>query len=260
MITSASNGQVKNVVQLQQKTKARRDQGLFVVEGMKMFREAPRNWIHKVFVAEHLYQKPEIQTELSDYPVEVVTDKIFGQMSDTKTPQGILCVMKTPRYDLRRLTEKSNPLLVVLENLQDPGNVGTILRTAEGAGADGVLMSRNTVDIFHPKVIRATMGSIYRMPFLVAEDMEKTIQMLKEAKIRIYAAHLRGKNSYDEESYLGGTAFLIGNEGNGLSERLSDQADCLIRIPMEGQVESLNAAMSAGILMYEAGRQRRKKV
>ena len=241
MITSASNGQVKNVVQLQQKTKARRDQGLFVVEGMKMFREAPRNWIHKVFVAEHLYQKPEIQTELSDYPVEVVTDKIFGQMSDTKTPQGILCVMKTPRY-------------------QDPGNVGTILRTAEGAGADGVLMSRNTVDIFHPKVIRATMGSIYRMPFLVAEDMEKTIQMLKEAKIRIYAAHLRGKNSYDEESYLGGTAFLIGNEGNGLSERLSDQADCLIRIPMEGQVESLNAAMSAGILMYEAGRQRRKKV
>lgn len=98
------------------------------------------------------------------------------------------------------------------------------------------------------------------MPFLVAEDMEKTIQMLKEAKIRIYAAHLRGKNSYDEESYLGGTAFLIGNEGNGLSERLSDQADCLIRIPMEGQVESLNAAMSAGILMYEAGRQRRKKV
>lgn len=258
MITSASNGQIKNVVQLQQKTKARRDQGLFVVEGMKMFREAPKDWIHKVFVADHLYK--DIKSELTGYPVEVVTDRIFGQISDTKTPQGILCVMKKPCYDLNILTEAPNPLLVVLEDLQDPGNVGTILRTAEGAGVNGVLVSRNTVDLFHPKVIRATMGSIYRMPFFVAEDMKETIQLLKKANIRVFAAHLRGINSYDEEGYLGGTAFLIGNEGNGLSDELTCQADCLIHIPMEGQVESLNAAMSAGILMYEAGRQRRKKV
>lgn len=260
MITSASNGQVKNVAQLQQKTKARRDQGLFVVEGMKMFREAPRGWIHKVYVAEHLYQEPGIAAELDGYPVEVVADRVFTQMSDTKTPQGILCIMKKPHYELSECLEKENPLLIVLEDLQDPGNVGTILRTAEGAGADGVLMSRNTVDIFHPKVIRATMGSIYRMPFFPAENMDETIELLKKRKIRIFAAHLDGKNCYDEESYLGGTAFLIGNEGNGLSSRLADQADCWIRIPMEGQVESLNAAMSAGILMYEAGRQRRKKV
>ena len=260
MITSANNGQIKNVVQLQQKTKARRDQGLFVVEGMKMFREAPVDWVYKVYVSNRLETDGEIQERLEEFQAEIVEDRVFRQMSDTKTPQGILCVLKKPQYKLERLLEKENPLLVVLEDLQDPGNVGTILRTAEGAGVDGILMSRNTVDLFNPKVIRSTMGSIYRMPFVTVENMDEAIKCLKSRGIMTCAAHLQGRNVYDEESYLGGTAFLIGNEGNGLSQHLTEQADCLIRIPMAGQVESLNAAMAAGILMYEAGRQRRKRV
>ena len=113
------------------------------------------------------------------------------------------------------------------------------------------------MDITNPKVIRSTMGSVYRMPFLYVESVVSLAQELKDRNIRTFAAHLHGKNSYDQESYTGGTAFLIGNEGKGLTDEAADSADCLIRIPMCGKVESLNAAMASGILMYEAARQRR---
>ena len=149
-------------------------------------------------------------------------------------------------------------LLMILEDLQDPGNLGTILRTGEGAGVTGIILSKNSVDIYNPKVIRSTMGSVYRVPFCYTSSIrEEILPWLREKKITGYAAHLEGKNSYDREDYTKGTAFFIGNEGNGLSRELSEKADIWIRIPMEGQVESLNAAMASGILMYEAYRQRR---
>ena len=257
MITSSSNAQVKNVIQLNTKGKARNKQGLFVVEGIKMFREAPADWISKVYIRESLYEEENWKQELASVSYEVVTDSVFRQMSDTMTPQGILTVLRQPRYEWKDLIRDASPLLVVLEDLQDPGNLGTILRTSEGAGVDGILLSKGCVDIFNPKTIRSTMGSIYRMPFLYVEDMTELMEKLKEEHICTYAAHLKGKNFYDQENYQGGTAFLIGNEGNGLSEDLSGMSECLIRIPMAGQVESLNAAMACGILTYEASRQRR---
>jgi TrmH family RNA methyltransferase len=146
--------------------------------------------------------------------------------------------------------------LVLLENLQDPGNLGTILRTGEGAGITGVIMSGGTVDIYNPKVIRATMGSIFRVPFIYVERLTDVFGQLGEKGIRIYAAHLDGKNYYDSFSFAGGTAFLIGNEGNGLERETADRADAYLKIPMEGRVESLNAAVAASLLMYEAHRQR----
>ena len=156
------------------------------------------------------------------------------------------------------MPEGKVPLLMILEDLQDPGNLGTILRTGEGAGVTGIILSKNSVDIYNPKVIRSTMGSVYRMPFYYTSSIqEEILPWLREKKITGYAAHLEGKNSYDQEDYTKGTAFFIGNEGNGLSRELSQKADIWIRIPMEGQVESLNAAMASGILMYEASRQRR---
>ena len=155
------------------------------------------------------------------------------------------------------LLKEEKPLLMVLEDLQDPGNAGTIIRTGEGAGVSGVFLTKTCVDITNPKVIRATMGSVYRIPFFYVEDVVSLKQKLQGRGIRFFAAHLQGKNSYDRESYEDGTAFLIGNEGKGLTDQAADAADCLIRIPMCGQVESLNAAMAAGILMYEAARQRR---
>ena len=148
------------------------------------------------------------------------------------------------------------PLLMVLEDLQDPGNVGTIIRTAEGAGVTGIIMSRGTADIFNPKTIRSTMGSIYRMPFLIVDDAVGFVKGLKARKICTYAAHLHGVHSYREEDYTKGTAFLIGNEGNGLTDAMAEAAECLIRIPMEGKVESLNAAIASAVLMYEAHGQR----
>ena len=181
---------------------------------------------------------------------------MFSRMCDTRTPQGILSLVRMPSWTWEQVTGGSNPLILVLEDLQDPGNVGTILRTAEGAGVTGVLLSRNCVDLFHPKTIRSTMGSVYRMPCCFPEDILEAADRLRQQGIRTFAAHLAGKRSYAGEDYRGGSAFLIGNEGNGLSRQLADRADCLVRIPMEGQVESLNAAVAAAVLMYTAHAQR----
>ena len=259
MITSVNNGQVKNIIQLNQKTKARREQGLFVAEGRKMFGEAPAEWIEKVYVSETLTSDPALMEQVEKLPYDIVADSVFRQMSDTQTPQGILTVLRRPSYTLEDILGGKNPLVMVLEDLQDPGNAGTILRTGEGAGVSGVLLTRTCVDITNPKVIRSTMGSVYRMPFLYVESVVSLTQELKKHNIRTFAAHLKGRNSYDQESYTGGTAFLIGNEGKGLTEEAASSADCLIRIPMCGKVESLNAAMASGILMYEAARQRRQQ-
>ena len=255
MITSSSNTQVKRVIQLSRKARERKKQQIFVVEGRKMFQEAPREWLEQVYVTENF--EIEHNNVLDGIDYEVVEERIFTQMSDTQTPQGILCLVKMPVYTLDEVLKGDNPLCVILEDLQDPGNVGTIFRTAEGAGVTGILLSRNTVDLFNPKTIRSTMGSIYRMPFLYVEDLCEILPELEKRSIHTYAAHLRGENAYDCEDYRRGTAFFIGNEGNGLSERLSSRADSFIKIPMEGKVESLNAAIASSILMYEAYRQRR---
>ena len=257
MITSAQNTQVKNVIKLNQKAKARREQGLFIAEGRKMFLEAPDDWIEKVYVAESLLDDEEIMQKAGRFSWDAVENSVFRQMSDTQTPQGVLTVLRQPSYQLEDLLKQEAPLLMVLEDLQDPGNAGTILRTGEGAGVSGVFLTKTCVDITNPKVIRATMGSIYRIPFFYVEDVVLLKQKLQNCGIRFFAAHLQGKNAYDRESYQEGTAFLIGNEGKGLTDRAADAADCLIRIPMCGHVESLNAAMAGGILMYEAARQRR---
>lgn len=222
-----------------------------------MFGEAPRDWISKVYVSEALTSDKELMEKVEQLPYETVADNVFRQMSDTQTPQGIMTVLKKPAYTLENILEGDNPLIMVLEDLQDPGNAGTILRTGEGAGVSGVLLTKTCVDITNPKVIRSTMGSVYRMPFLYVESVVSLKQELAKRNIRTFAAHLKGQNTYDQEAYRGGCAFLIGNEGKGLTEEAADAADCLIRIPMCGQVESLNAAMAAGILMYEAARQRR---
>ena len=257
MITSAQNTQVKNVIKLNQKAKARREQGLFIAEGRKMFLEAPDDWIEKVYVAESLLDDEEIMQKAKRFSWDAVENSVFRQMSDTQTPQGVLTVLRQPSYQIEDLLKQESPLLMVLEDLQDPGNAGTIIRTGEGAGIGGAFLTKTCVDITNPKVIRATMGSIYRIPFFYVEDVVSLKQKLQNCGIRFFAAHLQGKNAYDRESYQGGTAFLIGNEGKGLTDQAADAADCLIRIPMCGHVESLNAAMAGGILMYEAARQRR---
>ena len=164
-------------------------------------------------------------------------------------------LVKKQEASLEEMLADESPCLFLLENLQDPGNMGTILRTSEGSGVSGIIMNRESVDPYNPKVIRSTMGAIFRMPFIIVDDFEPVLEQLKKAGIRTFAAHLDGEPFYRQD-YRGGCAFFIGNEGNGLSEKLAARADRKIKIPMKGQVESLNAAVAATVLMYETLRQR----
>ena len=268
MITSTANQKIKRIVQLNKKAGERKKEDVFVVEGLKMFLEVPEERLCEVYLSESFLpileglgekgKKARQKLEVCGY--EMVSDEVFRKISDTQAPQGILCIVRQCHYSLEEvLREKECPLLLVLENLQDPGNLGTILRAGEGAGVCGVVMSRDTADIYNPKVIRATMGSIYRMPFFYTENLEEAIIRIKEAGVTVFAAHLKGEGNYDKCDYCRPSAFLIGNEGKGLTERTADLADSYVKIPMEGKVESLNAAVAAALLVYEAARQRRER-
>ena len=263
MITSTSNAKIKRIVQLRKKKKARDAEGVFLVEGIRMFREIPEKLLQEIYISESCEEKEgkEIRRRASACGIrpELVSDGVFAYLSDTQTPQGILCVVGQLSYSLEEVADASCPHMLVLDRLQDPGNVGTILRTAEGAGVTGILLDGECADIYNPKTIRSTMGSIFRMPFYYIQDLEEGIRYLKKRGICTYAAHLEGKRAYDEEDYRKPCAFLIGNEGNGLRPEISDLADTYIRIPMAGEVESLNAAIASAVLMFEAGRQRRSR-
>lgn len=254
MISSFNNQQIKDIKLYQKKAKLRDEKNIFIIEGIRMFRETPKERLLKIFVSEGFLRKNA--SVLEGFSYETVEDRVFEKMSDTQNPQGILCVVKREHVTLEGLLERKNPHFLILENLQDPGNLGTILRTGEGAGVTGIIMSRDTVDIYNPKVIRSTMGSIYRVPFLYVESLPETIRKIRESGVKVYAAHLDGEISYDKPDYTTGTAFLIGNEGNGLTVETAALADEYMRIPMEGKLESLNAAVAAALLMYEVHRQR----
>ena len=266
MITSASNAQVKNIIQLKNKGKVRREQDCFIIEGIRMFVEIPKASRIKTYVSERFYTQLQkehrweiLGLQSGDY--EVVADSVFQSMSDTVTPQGILAVVRQQHRTLEQLFDlphsPQSHCYIILEDIQDPGNLGTILRTAEGAGVAGIIMSKNTADIYNPKVVRSTMGAIFRMPFVYVEDLQAAVMELKAKGIKTYAAHLDGVKNYDAVDYTMRSAFMIGNEGNGLSQQLASLADEYIRIPMCGQVESLNAAIAATVLMYESFRQNR---
>ena len=304
IITSIKNDKIKEVIKLRDKARERRDAGLFITEGVRMFLEAPDELIRDIYVSESMaaklqetsissgrdsaheeisYKDPAVKgfsskglsarglsedndhakyyeaccLELRKHGYTTVTDDVMKSMSDTQTPQGILCVVKQPSCVIEDIMgNKKSHLLLILEGLQDPGNLGTIFRTSEAAGVTGIIMSRDTVDIYNPKTIRSTMGSIYRMPFVYSDDLYTDLDKLRAHGTSVYAAYLTGSESYDKCDYHSDTAFLIGNEGNGLSDNALSHSDTRVRIPMEGRVESLNAAVSAAVLMYEAHRQR----
>lgn len=254
MITSTANAQVKNVITLLKKSGERKRRGLFVIEGIRMFTEIPKDRIDKIYVSEGFYRNNSDVLKNLEY--ELVSDNVYAQMSDTKTPQGIMALVKMLEYKLTDIMAGDKPVVVMLENIQDPGNLGTIMRTAEGAGATGIIMSKDTVDIYNPKTIRSTMGALFRMPFIYVEDIIETADVLRKHNIALVAAHLAGEKNYYSENLNRPMALMIGNEGNGLTDTLTNKADILVRIPMEGQLESLNAAVSTAVILYEAYRQR----
>ena len=261
-ITSVSNPRIRHLVEIRKKAKTRREEGIFLIEGTRLCMDAPSRFIKDVYVTERWLDGASDRERalINSHPLTVVSGEVMEKAADTATPQGILCVVKIPSYrrdDLFSSTSEKKPLLLVLEDIQDPGNLGTIFRTAEAAGATGIIMSRDTVDLFNPKTVRATMSAIFRMPFLISSDLCEELAALRKHGIKSYAAHLQGTRPYDALPLAGPAAFLIGNEGKGLSDRLTESADEKIIIPMEGGAESLNAAMASGILLFEASRQRR---
>jgi len=224
-----------------------------------MFEEArDAGLLIKSYVSESFYSNmlKDSADYFSNLDYEIVTDSVFNEVAETKTPQGVMATVRAQRYALDMMMNASDACLLVLEDIRDPGNLGTIIRTAEGAGITGIVLTNSSVDIYNPKVIRSTMGSIYRVPFYYAEDLKAVLSDMKLHGITIYAAHLNGKPYDTKGCFVEKCALLIGNEANGLSEETSAMADTLIKIPMAGKVESLNAAVAAAILMYEAARQR----
>lgn len=264
MIESVANAQIKQLIKLRKKSKERWQQRLFLAEGWKLAKEATKlHMVKKLYVTKaglNLWQeiaKEQKEEKVMDIvPLEIVSDMVFSAITDMISPQGILALVNMPCYDIESIFSQEKVNLLFLEEIRDPGNLGTIFRTAECAGINGIILSNGCVDIFNPKVVRATMGTILRMPFVYVQDFILAMKKAKEYKIQIFGAHLKGKQNFFLENYQGKTAFLIGNEANGMTEKASLTADVLVKIPMEGHSESLNASIAASLLMYEAYRQK----
>lgn len=240
-ITSLKNPKVAAWKALKDR-KGRRESGCFLVEGRKMVEEALASAfdVETVLVQEGM----ELPDGLS-MPVYELPAHVLAAVCDTKTPQGIAAVV--------RMKEQSalGKHIVVLDGVQDPGNVGTIIRTADAAGLDGVLLSTQCADVFSPKVLRATMGSIFRMNLRTTDDLPGELTKLREKGYSILSSQLDGTPFYEREKVAEQFALIIGNEGNGVSEQVQQTATHRVRLPMRGGAESLNAAIAAAIMMYE---------
>ena len=234
--------------------------GLVGIEGPNLLNEALRAGLrlHAVFIAkgsEHLLEGLTLPLEIDVLllPLELLTSALV-----TETPQPIAALVEPPDWTWAHLLgchRKTSPLVVVLAGLQDPGNLGAILRSAEAFGANGVLSLPGTVSAWNPKAVRASAGSVFRVPLLSA-TADECFTRLREANVRILATALRGAAPADQVDLDGPVALLIGNEGNGVPNEIAARAGGTVTIPCPGSVESLNAAVAASVLLYEASRQR----
>lgn len=262
MISSISNQQVKEIIKLQKQTKYRRAVSLFIAEGFKMLKEAAeKGCLVKAYISEFVLEKKNENLEwlCKEFPYETVSDKIFAQLSDTVTTQGVLGIVKQPSYSITDILEDQRHIWILLDAIRDPGNLGTIMRTAEGAGMSAVIMGKGTADLFNPKTVRSTMGAIFRMPFVYVDDITEVITKIKDNGYSVYGTAMKGSVAYDREDYTRGAGIVIGNEANGIQDSVLGCITGSIHIPMEGKLESLNAAVAAAVIMYEAARQRRGK-
>lgn len=260
-ITSSQNSVIKEVKSLKIR-KNREEKQLFFIEGIRFVDEALKEKapISTVLLSDRLYETrggDEILSRIrgENYETYHLPDKLFQEISDTENPQGIMAVVKMNQLKLEEVIGDGD-FFLILDSLQDPGNMGTIIRTADAAGVEGIIISRGCVDIYNPKVLRSTMGSVFHVPFCLSENLPDTISKLKGKGLKVFAAHLNGEINYFDCDMKNNSAIIIGNEANGISKEVSEQADTLIKIPMPGRSESLNASVAASLLMYEVVRQR----
>ena len=257
-IESRDNKWVKRLNGL--KIKKNRDkEGVFVAEGLRFISEVPADWkVEAYIVSDSFAAENDVYAYEEKAEVICLTDALFASVCDTENPQGILAVCKKLEWDETAVFAKEKPFFILAEELNDPGNLGTVIRTADACGADAVFLSKGSVDLYNPKVLRSTMGSMFHVPVFQNVDLNDISAKLKKNEIPLYAAHLRGDTYPYGLELAESCAFIIGNEARGLSDEAADLCDRWVKIPMPGQAESLNASIAAGVLMYEVVRQRLK--
>lgn len=245
-ITSLRNPKVLSWCSLKDK-KGREEQHAFLVEGVKMVREALTSGLNviAVLLREDLAGSVDLPAGI---PAYILSERVFSAVADTKTPQGIAAVLSL------KVKPASGPRLLALDGVQDPGNVGTIIRTADAAGFDGILFSRECADLFSPKVLRATMGSIFRLGFSFPVSLPDALEDLKRQDFSILSSQLDGRPFFERGNVGPSFVLVIGNEGNGISEAVKAVSTHQLCLPMRGGAESLNAAVAAGIMMYDLTR------
>lgn len=261
-IVSQNNPLVKKMAQLLQK-KYRQETGYFLVEGLRTVEEAVEaGQVQSLFYVpeegERL-QKLLHKAAAASIKIYEINSQVLAKISDTTTPQGIVACTKQQRTSLKGMAEvaaRAAGPLVVVDRLQDPGNLGTLLRTADAVGAAGMIVLAGTVDVFSSKVVRASMGSLFHVPVCGPIDEEELIDWCSKQGIRMAATTLEASRSIYQADLTGKLALVIGNEANGVSENLLQQSSLQLHIPMPGKAESLNAAMAAGIILFESLRQR----
>lgn len=267
VITSVQNARVKHVTALQQKSSLRREEGLFVVEGQREIGHciACGYEVVELFTVDYtdgfngLASKSTINNKLSTINYNV-SPQVYEKMAYRGSTEGMIAVVKCKNHALSavstQLSMHKNPLIVVLESVEKPGNLGAILRTAEAANVDAVIVCDPLTDLYNPNLIRASIGGVFSVPVAVCTSKE-CIAFLKAHKVRILTAQLQDAYDYYDYDMRQATAIVMGTESTGLSQQWRDAADVHIRIPMLGRLDSLNVSVSAAILMYEAVRQRK---
>ena len=264
VITSVQNARIKHVVALQEKSSLRRKEGLFVVEGQREIGHcvACGYEVVEVFTVDGLQFTVYGLQFTVDSPVTRVTPQVYEKMAYRGSTEGIIAIVKAKDHSIssvnRKLLSVNNPLVVVLESVEKPGNLGAILRTAEAAGVDAVIVCDPLTDLYNPNLIRASIGGVFSVPTAVC-DSKACITFLKERGIRILTAQLQDSYEYYDYDMRQATAIVMGTESTGLTNQWREAADAHIRIPMLGRLDSLNVSVSAAILMYEAVRQRMRK-
>lgn len=258
-ISSSKNDHYKEIVKLKQK-KYRHRTSSFLIEGIKMVKHAALQGeeILQLLYCPDLIEDHVLQSILDLLPVNVQIISVakipFEDLSDTVNSQGVIAMLKMPLP----LTElDSEGLYLALDRIQDPGNLGTMIRTADAAGFSGLIYSKGTVDPYSEKVLRSTMGSIFSLPLMACEDLASTLNASKAKGLQILCTSLEDSQDYTACNYQNGSIIVIGNESQGVSEEVFQEATVRIKIPIYGQAESLNAAVAAAIIMYEAIKQRK---
>jgi RNA methyltransferase, TrmH family len=253
MLSDPRSERIKGIARLNQKD-ARYETGLFLLEGFQGLKELIEQpeLVVEVFATEQaLNQHPELFEAL---PVEVslVSDRVMDKISDTKTPQGVVAVVRQIDVDLDLVISNKPRLVAILDQVRDPGNAGTILRAADAAGADAVIFSKDSVDLYNPKLVRSTTGSLFHLDTVTNLDLTQAIAKLKAAGLQIFAAAGSGESITGLSTLSEPTAWIFGNEAHGVSEQLMSLADRTVALPIFGSAESLNLATAASVCLYQS--------